>query len=275
MLVNDIVWQNRSFHYDASSGTAGLVPTLGQSTIGQCGAGANYSELGVVGGGYALNPLFSVLTSTSGYDASNVSGDPGFLAAYCNGGRATASTPGPMAAMPALDEGGNAWIDVRFGPLAVRGDYHIGGTSSALANATAVAAPARDFDNQSRPLAGIDRGADEIGLRGTVGLTASGATLSSTTLSFGNRSGPVSATVTFTVGGTGSVTFGTAAVTNVLGSAFSRGPDNCSGTTRAVGTTCSITINFAAPAGISPRAGVITVPHNGASNPTARALTGS
>ena len=57
------------------------------------------------------------------------SADPPFVAgtSYCNGGRTLLNPgmdtttgifrPGPMSPLPALDEGGNAWIDVRFGPL--------------------------------------------------------------------------------------------------------------------------------------------------------------
>ena len=44
------------------------------------------------------------------------SADP-FVNSYCNGGRTLATTPGSMFALPALDEGGNAWVDVRYGPL--------------------------------------------------------------------------------------------------------------------------------------------------------------
>ena len=47
--------------------------------------------------------------------------DP-FTAAYCNGGRAE---PGPIEVFPAVDEAGAAWIDVRFGPLSVFGDYSL------------------------------------------------------------------------------------------------------------------------------------------------------
>ena len=75
-----------------------------------------------------------------------------------------------MLALPALDEGGNAWIDVRFGPLDVRGDYHITPGSSAIdtgTRGTPRIAPLLDFDGEDRPTAGgasapIDIGADEV-----------------------------------------------------------------------------------------------------------------
>ena len=106
-----------------------------------------------------LSPTSSVLTDTTGYDASNTNGDPDFIGSYCNGGRDGA---GPMFALPALDEGGNAWIEVRFGPLAPTGDYHIGDTSSGLDNAVGGLVDT-DFDGDARPQgAGTDRGADEV-----------------------------------------------------------------------------------------------------------------
>ena len=59
-LSNNIVWQNRSFHYDATLvGGAGLDPVLSQSSVGECVSGANYADLGVLGGGFTLNPVSS------------------------------------------------------------------------------------------------------------------------------------------------------------------------------------------------------------------------
>ena len=85
--------------------------------------------------------------------------DPALVDQYCNGARAGA---GPMFALPALDEGGNAWIEVRFGPLVPMGDYHIGETSSALDSAVGTDV-AVDFDGDARPQgAGADIGADEF-----------------------------------------------------------------------------------------------------------------
>jgi len=164
-LANNIVWRNRSFHYDATTGTALLEPQLAQSNPGDCVAGASYWDLGVLGGGYSLNPTNSVLTDTTGYAASNTNADPALAAAYCNGGRALVGEPGPMFALPALDEGGNTWIEIRFGPLTQMGDYHIAAGSSAIdaADGSVLFAPADDFDGDARPQgAGPDSGADEI-----------------------------------------------------------------------------------------------------------------
>jgi hypothetical protein len=66
-----------------------------------------------------------------------------------------------LQAAPALDEGGN-WIDVRYGPISLTGDYHIANNSQARSNANAAAAPATDFDGEGRPQGpGVDRGADD------------------------------------------------------------------------------------------------------------------
>lgn len=106
---------------------------------------------------------------------------------------------------------------------------------------------------------------------GVATLTGGGSTLS-----FGNRTGNVTDTVTLTMGGTQTVNVGTADVTNTLGSDFSIAADTCSGTVREPGATCTITINFNGPGGISPRSATLTVPYTGpGGSPVTLALTGS
>ena len=85
---------------------------LSQATTGACDAGANYWDLAVLNTANVLNTSGTTLTGAA---------DP-FTAAYCNGGRAE---PGPIEVFPAVDEAGAAWIDVRFGPLSVFGDYSL------------------------------------------------------------------------------------------------------------------------------------------------------
>jgi len=161
-LLNNILWQNRAFHYDATGVSAGLIPQLSQSLVGECVSGAVYDDLGVLGGISNLNPVSSILTDTSGYDTSNIMADPGLQDAYCNGGRALAGQPGPMMALPALDEGGAAWVDVRFGPLVMTGDYHVLATSIAIDAGSSAGAPGSDYDLEHRPFGDyIDIGADE------------------------------------------------------------------------------------------------------------------
>ncbi|MDP3400065.1 MAG: hypothetical protein Q8R97_02985, partial [Brevundimonas sp.] len=122
---------NRSFYWAISNATVpstfGLVPDIG------AGQAAVYSDLAVLGtpaqgtwpdyvnaGADKLNPMNSILTSTTGYDASNSSAAPGFVAEYSNGDQGqTIQQPElttSLATAAAFDEGGN-WIDVRFGPL--------------------------------------------------------------------------------------------------------------------------------------------------------------
>ena len=116
-MDDNVIWQNRSFYYDASSGTAVLEPQLSQGTVGACDTGAVYDDLGVLGdNAFALDPGNSILTG----DAFS-----GFAAPYCNGGRTLVGAPGPILPFPALDEGGATWIDVRFGPITSIGDYTI------------------------------------------------------------------------------------------------------------------------------------------------------
>jgi hypothetical protein len=99
-------------------------------------------------------------------------------------------------------------------------------------------------------------------------------TTDTATLDFGNRSGPVSSTVTVTVN-SGPVTFGTVVVANETGSAFSKGADTCSGTVHAVGETCTVVVNFNAPTGNSRRTATLSVPYTGAAmSPLETALVG-
>jgi large repetitive protein len=295
-LTHNILWHNRAFTYDGTTATPRLLPVLNQAAVGGCPTGADYFDLGVLDPGFTLNPLFSILTSTTGYSNSNSSVNPLFLSAYCNGARSLRVPDGgtTMAVAPEAAEGGN-FIDVRFGPLTQSGNYHIASNSPAIDRPGTQPSGANvnhDFDNQGRPSGQpprVDWGADEVGsgspppppAQGTVTLSATftspaGASLTATNLNFGNKNGLVSSTVTFTIGGTASVAFGAASVTNGTPAAFSKGADTCSGTTRSVGSSCTIVVNFNAPGpGSNSRTGTLTVPHNGAGNPTTRNLAGS
>jgi hypothetical protein len=72
--------------------------------------------------------------------------------------------------------------------------------------------------------------------------------------------------------GSGSVSFGTAAVT---GTRFSKGADTCSGHTVAGSGTCTITVNFNGT-GNTPRTGTLAViDSTGAAIAAALSLTGS
>ena len=111
VLTNNIIWHNRSLYFDgtglgrlcssndaASTGCNQLVP---QATTGQCvnttaGALPAYWDIGVIGdvsaaipGVSKLAPTFSILSSATGYAASNITTDPGLAEEYCNGSRTT------------------------------------------------------------------------------------------------------------------------------------------------------------------------------------------
>jgi hypothetical protein len=149
VLVNNIMWHNRSFYNDhtLNGGAGGLAPN---PTI-------PYWDLQVAGAVGSLNPMNSMLSDTTGYDPSNISDGPMFLDEYQNA----------LVSATVIDEGGNA-ITVRFRPVTLAGDYHIDQASLAIdAGSTAILASygdlAVDFDNQARPTPGTsaDIGADE------------------------------------------------------------------------------------------------------------------
>jgi hypothetical protein len=158
-LYNNIFWQNRSFDIGVGGPGTGTqnqqnVVTLfnasgttpgSQASTGSCPSGSSYWDIGVRndtgpsnhGSGYTLNPLNGVLTSTSGYSSTNLSGNPGFVSQYCNGSRvppefkslgyqvppgiADATVPNPIFNLtPAatVDEGNN-WINISWGPLSM------------------------------------------------------------------------------------------------------------------------------------------------------------
>jgi hypothetical protein len=107
MTAGNILFENRSFHYDATGTDPELIPHFSQTSVGECfTTDVTYWDLEfpIPGGTSAPTPASSI--------------DPGFIKPYCNGGRTLRTVnPGPYFPLPALDEGGNAWIDVRFGPL--------------------------------------------------------------------------------------------------------------------------------------------------------------
>jgi hypothetical protein len=168
-LTHNIVWHNRAFRYDATTATPRLLPVLSPAAVGNCPAGADYFDLGVLDPGFNLSPQFSILTNGTG---NNISADPLFLSQYCNGAR-TLSTPGPISVAADVAEGGN-FVEVRYGPLtqawpATNGpwDYHIANSSPAInrsGNQPSNGFPFNhDFDNQGRPQgARVDWGADEV-----------------------------------------------------------------------------------------------------------------
>ncbi|MBW2147563.1 MAG: hypothetical protein JRI22_11135 [Deltaproteobacteria bacterium] len=170
VLVNTIIWHNRSFHWDVAenNGTGGLLPDVG------AGQPPVYADLAVLGTAtpFLLDPRFCILSETvnpAEYDPSNMYSDPMFVSEYFNGERGSVLLPEvttPVEAPPAFDEGGN-FINIRFGPLSLTGDYHLQVVSPAAATGDSTvlidfAELATDFDGDFRFTDSIDIGADEI-----------------------------------------------------------------------------------------------------------------
>jgi len=171
-LVNDIIWENRSFYFQVD--TTVDPPSYALAPLPDAPV---YADLAVLGAAGTLDPRRSILTDTSGYHASNLSIDPQFVAEYFNGARGvTVAMPEPTTAIQvpvAFDEGGN-WIRVGFGPLTLAdtttlsllGNYRIAPGSPARDQGLTINAPpevAYDIDGQPRPVgAGPDIGADEL-----------------------------------------------------------------------------------------------------------------
>lgn len=190
-LQDNIIWRNRSFYFQVvqqpGQDLYKLMPDL---TVP--GAQPVYNDLAVVGTASAtdkLSPLYSVLTSTTGYDPTNKSVLPSFVAEYFNGHAGVTiiqpETTTAITAPPAFDEGGN-FIRVRFGPLTLMrwdpvqlklapwGDYHITAASQAVnagINLTALFPDLlKDYDGEPRPVGTCnangtgcaDIGADEL-----------------------------------------------------------------------------------------------------------------
>ncbi|MBI1912578.1 MAG: hypothetical protein HYS21_11335 [Deltaproteobacteria bacterium] len=168
-LADNIIWHNRSFYFLVNTAltppTYSLVPDLG------AGQAPVYWDLWVLGTALQryLNPQYCNLTSIAGYNVNNISTDPMFVSEYFNGAKNQIIQPEITTAiqvMPAFDEGGN-FIDVRFGPLSIQGDYHLRTGSRAINRG--LNSPrnlyldlTRDFDGQLRPNGlRVDIGADE------------------------------------------------------------------------------------------------------------------
>jgi hypothetical protein len=182
-LADNIIWHNRSFYFTQDPSTTPPSYQLLPDVAG--GDAAVYNDLGVVGMALptSLDPEYCLLTDPTGYDGSNVTGDPEFTEEYETGNRdntVNLAEPTTIMAPPAFDEGGN-FIRVRYGPLTLAdtttgvllGDYHIAGTSPAVDAGVDLSGTnallAADFDGGARPAGGgVDIGADESGSAGAL-----------------------------------------------------------------------------------------------------------
>jgi hypothetical protein len=178
LLRNNLFWQNRAFHIEITGFGTGLqsqqhlvtlVPTLNQTSTGNCASGANYWDVGARGdispadhsGGGTLSMSNSILTSLTGGYTGNGNLAPGtspVLAQYCNGSRVPPENGGKGYNVPAgrsettglspvfelfnitpaatVDEGNN-WINLSYGPLTL---YSPAGQTMVASNGNTVGA---------------------------------------------------------------------------------------------------------------------------------------
>jgi hypothetical protein len=143
-LYDSIIWHNRSFYYNRATQSLVAAP------------GTFYRDLRSPTGQPVLNARYCLLTSTTGYHASNIAGNPQFVLSYTN----------TLVAAAVIDEAGNN-INVRFAPIGPQGNYHIANTSPAVNQAestflTPFPVLRGDFDKDYRPYTTTpDIGADE------------------------------------------------------------------------------------------------------------------
>jgi hypothetical protein len=156
-FINNVIWQNRSFFFDGSSGTAQLCASnnLSDATASTkvCNTvtpptnnpyacqlpNTKYWDLGVVGDAseanpqYQYNPTYSVITDSAQYRGTvglidtNSGSNPNLVGQYCNGSRTEFGQywepQQPFLASPSmsvsatLDEAGN-FVSLTYGPLA-------------------------------------------------------------------------------------------------------------------------------------------------------------
>ncbi len=144
VLYDSIIWQNRSYYYDRALQSLVAAP------------GTFYRDLSSPAGQPVLDARYCLLTSTAGYDSSNIAGNPQFVLSYTN----------TLVAAAVIDEAGNN-INVRFAPIGPLGNYHLVNTSPALNVADAslysyFPSLRGDFDSEYRPYNTTpDIGADE------------------------------------------------------------------------------------------------------------------
>jgi hypothetical protein len=327
MLENNIFWQNSAYYigvgalsaqyqqnvvslYNAFTTT--LAPTqpqadattahgAGATITGGTGAcvAASYWDIGVRGdtgptnhsSGVTLAPIYSVLTSTTGYANSlnNTTSNPNFASQYCDGSRtppefgasgwsvppgiADATVPNPifnLTPVATVDEGNN-WINMRWGPLSLLnpvtntqlGNYVLTTGSPIIdyvptSEANYALVPRTDFFGNTRPAPGspthFDPGAVEF--QGSGAATAI-ASVTGGPLAFGSvPTGTTSTAQTLTLHNTGAANL--TGITLAFSSPrYSRPAGAAGGTctaTLAFGATCTINVVFSPTAGTTVNA---------------------
>ncbi len=311
VLTNDIVWHNRSFFFDSSSGTPQMCSSnnwadasghacrtlAAQTTTGECavtstGPSASYWDLGVVGdqsatpGANRLNPTYSVLTSTTGYvGAGNHTTDPLLTKLYCNGSRVLPGTywepqqpfipPFQLAPAATLDEAGN-FVDLRYGPLSL----------TDLSGATATFTGDYHIQNNSSALdAGVNAGVTtdfdgqfrpsgggyDIGADELL-LGQGVATINPNPVAFGGVLVNTTVSQTVTVSNTGTASMTISSVA-VAGLRFAKGADTCTGAVIPVNGTCTVVVTFN-PNNTNARLGTLTFTDTAVGNPQVVQMSG-
>jgi large repetitive protein len=153
VLRNNIIWHNRSFHFDYSLTGRTLDDPNNHQPIDDSGGLVydGYVDLAVVGSG-SMTPQDCILSISAT--------PPTFASPYTN----------TLHSAIVYDEGGHNSISVRFDEISLytpaglaRGDYHLGAsTSPSGGNISAIAGLSSDYDGQNRPTA-PDVGADQLG----------------------------------------------------------------------------------------------------------------
>lgn len=309
VLDNNIVWHNRSFFFKTVSGQASLCSSNNvadasgngctvlpdQATTGQCTGSPAYWDLGVVGdtnvtsGVRKLSPTYSVMTAITGYGgANNSNANPNLADIYCNGSRITPefagviNPPSPKSLQVAatVDEGNN-YVSLRYGPLttvnpssgAAFGDYHFASTATA-GNSSGVdhgkiGVSTHDIDNQSRPQgAAWDIGADELKVPTPI------ASLSSSSLAFGNQGVNTNVAQVVTLTNTGDATLSISGITIVGTNANQFSRTTTCGAALAANATCTITVTFAPTTG-GNKAATLSIADNAVGSPQSVTLSGT
>jgi len=175
LLVNNIIWHNRSFYNQVTATPPGFIlapwdPDNDPNTLND-----PYWDLSVLGSVLPTDPRMSPancilsqqLDPKTGFDygapPANLYVDPLFVSEYFN----------QLQSAAVLDEGGN-FINVLISPIVPTGDYHIKAPKGAQPGSPAINAGVdtyiaqfpelgKDFDGQTRPSGGVsDMGADEL-----------------------------------------------------------------------------------------------------------------
>jgi hypothetical protein len=282
LLVNNIVWGNRSYIYLISGLQSGMF-NPGTTNIASPNAIAQYRDLGrMVANGGNLAPVNSVLT-TGGVNlrvaasptnifepaaSTTLFGKKNDFSSVVDPNQPVGLQDATVSLQSALtfDETGN-FINVIFSPLtlwetaganagALRADYHLTSTSAAIDRGQAPtgsnSVPGLDFDSEIRPF-GIahDIGADEYMPRPSLALQPA-------SIGYGNQSLNTTVTQTLTVSNIGVVpanlTAPTLAGTNANQFAFT---NNCPAALDA-DASCTISVRFT-PTSNGSKAATLTV----------------